>query len=991
MHRRSKSEQPRFKAFLSYNRTADERVAAELQGALQQFAKPYNALRACHIFRDKTDLTASPDLWPRIEEALDSSEYFLLLACPNSAQSKWVKRELDGWLQRHGGRAENLLLLWTDGELSWDPARNDFDWERTTALPSACDWNSEERNPRPLRGCFAGLPNYVDLRWARSGTDLSLRNPKFLDGVATVAAELHGKPKSVLIGKDVTEHRRFRRVRTMTVSGLAVLTAVAIAFGIVALWQRNTAIGQRNTATARQYIAEAGRIRDEQPQLALLLAAESSGFVRDDRSAVACELRTGLFGLLQAVGGVPLTGHLTQIRNTDFTADGRWVVSSSSDSIRLWRMEEPPAMPRAVPPLLGQHEWIQALSPGGSRLATLEGRSARVWDLRAPVPARVPAELAVGDTRGLLFSPDGRMLVAYSADAIRLCDVAVGPRRETVREVRGAGSPGFTSVAFTPDGRRFLAGTENGSLMVWDTSKWETAATLAPIEGLARGVAAMDISPDGAWLVAAGSGGEAVLIDLATLRVRQRIPRSVMAARRVILFSPDSRRLLHQDSDNGLALVDLAARGGARTNVRELRHPGAVRASGFSSDGRHLITGTEDGTTRVWDVEAESRRDCAMVLRGHTSEVRAIAASQDSRWLATGSRDDSIRLWDLRAADPGSSCRVLRGLESVWVGDNFGVERIAFSRDGRWLLGRAYEPRLRVWDLSRGVSGALPLVAIGCESASRAPCSDRVWTISAARGGRATAEIGTEPAPPRMIEGTRVDRIGPEASKAGPSGRITVRRLSGGAVRICRNNRTDREGACKTLGSDVHSVEVSPDGEFLLTHNSANSRIWAELFRVSQLAIREPVRLDLTPWDSVRFDRSGRWMADVTRTRLWDLHRIASEGRKLEGHTSDVHRAAFSPDSAWLATASKEAVLLWRLDSEQGVPVRIGLEEFTQRWRGAAPDVQFSADSRWLALRGAEETYVWPLEIGPLVQLARETAGRNLSSREQQTYPGAAR
>jgi hypothetical protein len=48
-----------YRAFLSYSHAGDDRLAAALQYGLQQFAKPYYALRALDVFRDKTDLGAS--------------------------------------------------------------------------------------------------------------------------------------------------------------------------------------------------------------------------------------------------------------------------------------------------------------------------------------------------------------------------------------------------------------------------------------------------------------------------------------------------------------------------------------------------------------------------------------------------------------------------------------------------------------------------------------------------------------------------------------------------------------------------------------------------------------------------------------------------------------------------------------------------------------------------------------------------------------------
>ena len=86
--------------------------------------------------------------------------------------------------------------MWTDGEVSWGNARADFDWAKSTALP-----------PR-LQGAFPQEPLYLDLRWARHKTDLSLRHPRFADAIGRVAATLRGLSLDELVGEDVKQHQR---------------------------------------------------------------------------------------------------------------------------------------------------------------------------------------------------------------------------------------------------------------------------------------------------------------------------------------------------------------------------------------------------------------------------------------------------------------------------------------------------------------------------------------------------------------------------------------------------------------------------------------------------------------------------------------------------------------------------------------------------------------------------------------------------------------
>jgi hypothetical protein len=83
-----------YHAFISYSRAGDGKLAPALQRGLQRFAKPWYRVRALRVFRDDASLSANPNLWASIEQALDDSAFFILLASPESGQSKWVAEEL---------------------------------------------------------------------------------------------------------------------------------------------------------------------------------------------------------------------------------------------------------------------------------------------------------------------------------------------------------------------------------------------------------------------------------------------------------------------------------------------------------------------------------------------------------------------------------------------------------------------------------------------------------------------------------------------------------------------------------------------------------------------------------------------------------------------------------------------------------------------------------------------------------------------------------
>ena len=188
----------KYHAFISYSHAADGRLAPALQTGLQQFAKPWYRLRALRVFRDQTGLSVTPELWSAIETALGQSNYFLLLASPQAAQSKWVEQEVDWWLAHRS--AKQLLIVWTDGDVLWDSAATDFDWTKTTALP------------RHLEKVFQQEPLHLDLRWAKSSSHLSVRRPEFADAVARLAATLRGVSLDEIVGEDVSQYQKTMRL-----------------------------------------------------------------------------------------------------------------------------------------------------------------------------------------------------------------------------------------------------------------------------------------------------------------------------------------------------------------------------------------------------------------------------------------------------------------------------------------------------------------------------------------------------------------------------------------------------------------------------------------------------------------------------------------------------------------------------------------------------------------------------------------------------------
>src|SRR3977135_3328587 len=146
-----------YDAFISYSHAKDKPIAAAVQSVVQKLGKAWYQRRALRVFRDDTSLSATPQLWPTIEQALGQSRFFVLLASPEAAASKWVNKEVAHWLDHNS--IDTLLFGLTDAE---------FDWAERTG-----DLSAREATPRPpvLVGRFLTEPKWVDLRAYRDGAD----------------------------------------------------------------------------------------------------------------------------------------------------------------------------------------------------------------------------------------------------------------------------------------------------------------------------------------------------------------------------------------------------------------------------------------------------------------------------------------------------------------------------------------------------------------------------------------------------------------------------------------------------------------------------------------------------------------------------------------------------------------------------------------------------------------------------------------------------
>jgi WD40 repeat protein len=365
-----------------------------------------------------------------------------------------------------------------------------------------------------------------------------------------------------------------------------------------------------------------------------------------------------------------------------FSPDGKYVVTASSFTARIWEVLSGKEL-LILDCNYTKQAYSVRYSPDGNYMLSRGYYSAKIWDVSN---GKVLHTLRghTDKVNEASFSPDGKYVVTASLDSTaRIWEVSSGKELQ-----RLTGHIGWVYMAsFSPNGKYVITACSDKTARIWEAS---SGKELHILNGHTSVVYNASFSPDGEYVVTASSDKTARIWEVSNAKEMQ-ILKGHSQSLNEACFNLDGKYVVTASSDKTARIWDVSS--GRELHIL-IGHKGSIFNVSFSPDGKYVVTASEDNTARIWEVSSGKELH---LLKGHKDVVDEVSFSPDGKYLVTTSWDKTARIWEVST---GKEIHILAGHKNN--GMSFCETSACFSPESNYLITTSSDHKSILWDAATG-------------------------------------------------------------------------------------------------------------------------------------------------------------------------------------------------------------------------------------------------------------------------------------------------
>jgi WD40 repeat protein len=352
-----------------------------------------------------------------------------------------------------------------------------------------------------------------------------------------------------------------------------------------------------------------------------------------------------------------------------FSPDGRYLLSSSGNDVKLWDAASRQLSSNRVPQFAGTVREVM-VSPDGTMAAAIkDDHSVIIWDIRTGQIVSSPRSIGDQPVTAFAFHPNGRSWLFGTSKGVTLYD----PKTRKLERELGHPMPLFepTTLRASADGNTIMMVGGAGA-KIFDPARDQALGVSQDLAELKPGdPASLSLAPNGRLLAQSLNDGAIMLSDFRQPRVLGQALNGEQPVGFIGLLGPG------MVNSSRFVLWDTATRGPSGAPVAT-RHAD-ITTLVFNPNNRILATAGSDGAIAFWDIE--SRRPVGEPLPSSGDAIYQLTFSPDGKLLASADSLGIVTLWDVERR---------RSLGRPFGGSPTSDAALSFSPDGHLLMSASF-------------------------------------------------------------------------------------------------------------------------------------------------------------------------------------------------------------------------------------------------------------------------------------------------------------